>query len=82
MTKLPLISSKELIAILEKEGFQKGDAGRGSHQDYIRENIAGEPTIVTVVIGKKELPQGTLLACLRRAGISRERFFELYRRKR
>ena len=80
MTGLPLCSSDEIIAALQNDGFQpRGKSKGGSHRVFVKYLLTDRKHVVTVPIGKKEIPRGTLSSILRQAGLSRERFFELIR---
>ncbi|MGI9337817.1 MAG: type II toxin-antitoxin system HicA family toxin [Gammaproteobacteria bacterium] len=70
--KRPVISGKAFAKILESKGFRY--AGReGSHMRY----VAGHLDVPVVVPDHRELKQGTLSYCMRKAGIRRD---ELFRR--
>lgn len=78
MSGLPICSSNQIIAALIKDGFQlRGKSKRGSHQVYVKYLLVNQKYFVTVPLGKKEIPRGTLSSILRQAGISRERLLEL-----
>lgn len=66
MPKLPVISGKELVRILEQLGFT---SVRQSGSHVIMEHADGRMTVVPVH-GKKELPAGTLKAILRDIDVS------------
>lgn len=72
--KLPVVSGKDMIKLLSKQGFgfvhQKGD-----HVSLYKK-IGNEPLLVVVPL-KKEIKKGTLLSILRQARLSREEFFRL-----
>jgi predicted RNA binding protein YcfA (HicA-like mRNA interferase family) len=68
MPKLPVLSPKKLIKILEKLGFQL-DHITGSH--FIFYNPRTKKRAV-VPYHFKDLPKGTLMSILREAGITRE----------
>jgi predicted RNA binding protein YcfA (HicA-like mRNA interferase family) len=68
MPKLPVLSPKKLIKILEKLGFQL-DHTTGSH--FIFYNPKTKKRAV-VPYHFKDLPKGTLMSILREAGITRE----------
>jgi Predicted periplasmic or secreted lipoprotein len=74
MSKLPVISGKELINALEKAGFiiirQKG-----SHVSL--QKIATEGTYRTVVPLHNKLAKGTLLDILHQTGLSKEELIDL-----
>jgi predicted RNA binding protein YcfA (HicA-like mRNA interferase family) len=66
MPKLP--SSKEIIAVLLANGFEKVSQ-KGSHHKYCKGN-----RIVIVPSPKKEIPIGTLQSIIKQAGLTREDF--------
>ncbi len=75
MARLPLCTSRKIIRTLERAGFQATHSA-GSHQTM--ERWTGRRTIVTVVIlGKKEVPRGTLRKILRLAQMSNQEFIDL-----
>jgi predicted RNA binding protein YcfA (HicA-like mRNA interferase family) len=72
MSKLPVVSGRQLVRVLEQAGFVF-DRQRGSHMMLWRSN---PPTTVSVP-DHHELDRGTLRAILRQAGISPSRLAEL-----
>lgn len=72
MTKLPAISGRECLKILEKEGFFL-KRQEGSHLILRRR----DPYRQVVVPDHKELGRGTLRSILRNAGISVQEFVRL-----
>ncbi len=68
MPKLPSITPKEIIKVLEKEGFVL-DRIKGSHQIYYHPETKRRAVIP---FHKKDLPKGTLLEILKQAGISKD----------
>jgi predicted RNA binding protein YcfA (HicA-like mRNA interferase family) len=73
-SKLP--SSKDIEAVLLKDGFLPKKCSSGSHQSYIKK-IPGQLTRVVVVqLNRKEIPRGTLSSILRQAGWTKK-YFEL-----
>jgi predicted RNA binding protein YcfA (HicA-like mRNA interferase family) len=66
MPKLPLLSSKKLLKILKKNGFEI-DHITGSH--YILYNAALRKRVV-LPFHCKDLPKGTLYSILKSAGIA------------
>lgn len=68
MPKLPSLTSREVIKILEKKGFTL-DRVKGSHRIYYHPETKKR---VVVPFHKRDLPKGTLLEILRQAGINRE----------
>ncbi len=81
MNKLPLVSSRELIVALERDGFYvKRRSKRGSHQTFCKDLPSGRVIITVIPLGKKEIPRGTLASVLRQAEIAPDKFQELLRR--
>lgn len=72
--KLPVLSAREVIKALEKDGF-KELRQKGSHISLYKKS--GNKTYLTIVPNKKEIKKGTLLGILKKAGISKEKFIEL-----
>jgi predicted RNA binding protein YcfA (HicA-like mRNA interferase family) len=72
MTKLPVLSGRELVRALQKVGFTI-DRQRGSHIMLFR---PAPPTTLSVP-DHRELDRGTLRAILRQAGITPEQLAEL-----
>ena len=68
MSNLPSLSSKELIKILENNGFVLKRI-HGSHHYYIH---SGTGKITVVPMHNKDLAKGTLHAILKQAGIDKE----------
>jgi predicted RNA binding protein YcfA (HicA-like mRNA interferase family) len=76
MPKLPTITHKKLLKVLEKSGFQI-DHTTGSH--FIFYNKMNKKR-VTIPFHRKELAKGTLMSILREAGISRKELIKLLRK--
>ncbi len=77
MTKLPGVSSDEVIQVLRKVGFISAPKrGKGSHTALYRTDESGQKRLV-IVPKRKDLPRGTLSAILEQAGITREEFLRL-----
>ncbi len=73
MPKLPRLTPRKVIRILNKKGFVLART-RGSHQIYWNQESRRQ---VTIPVHTKDLPQGTLLEILRQAGITREEIRDL-----
>jgi predicted RNA binding protein YcfA (HicA-like mRNA interferase family) len=72
MSKLPAISGRKCVKVLEKKGFHfKRQVG--SHIVLRRD----DPFAQLVVPDHKELDRGTLRAIIRQAGMSVDEFLEL-----
>ncbi len=68
MGKVPAITPKKLIKILEQKGFVLKRV-KGSHHLYYH----SESKKITVVpMHNKDLPKGTLMAILKQSGIAPE----------
>jgi predicted RNA binding protein YcfA (HicA-like mRNA interferase family) len=72
MSKLPVVSGRELVRALQKLGFQF-DRQKGSHMMIFREN---PPTTLSVP-DHRELDRGTLRTLLRQAGVTSDEFGKL-----
>jgi predicted RNA binding protein YcfA (HicA-like mRNA interferase family) len=70
MVKLPSLTPRGVIQVLEKNGFVL-DHSSGSHRVYY--NSESKKRVV-VPFHRKDLPKGTLLAILKQAGISLDKF--------
>jgi len=70
---LPVIKPKELIAALEKAGFELRRQ-TGSHAIMYK---AGIRRPISVPRHPKDLPRGTVRAIIREAGLTREQFLKL-----
>jgi len=77
MTRLPALSSRQIIHALRRAGFVEAPhRGKGSHRAFCRVGPEGKTRLVIVPQGK-DIPRGTLLAILDQAGLSREEFLRL-----
>jgi predicted RNA binding protein YcfA (HicA-like mRNA interferase family) len=65
--KLPALTPKKIIRLLEKHGFVL-DRFKGSHHIY-RHPKTGRRAIIP--FHRRDLPKGTMLEILRQAGIDR-----------
>jgi predicted RNA binding protein YcfA (HicA-like mRNA interferase family) len=72
MSKLPLISGRQLVRALEQAGFAF-DRQRGSHMMLFR----SDPPTTLSVPDHHELDRGTVRALLRQAAISPSQLAEL-----
>jgi predicted RNA binding protein YcfA (HicA-like mRNA interferase family) len=76
MPKLPIVSSKEIVRVLQKAGFEYAPKhGKGSHSAFVKKDK--DRTRLVIVPDKKEIPKGTLLSILEQAGVSKEEFVGL-----
>lgn len=72
MNKLPVLSGKELVKILQKVGFEVRRQ-KGSHVILVKESVKK----AVVVPLHNEIDKGTLIEIIRQAGMTREEFIEL-----
>jgi len=72
--KLPILSAKEIIKALKKDGFRVLRQ-KGSHVSLYKKS--DDKIYLVIVPDKKEVKRGTLLSILKQAGMSREKFFAL-----
>jgi len=73
MSKLPSVSSLDLIRIVKKFGFVE-QKQKGSHL-HLKRKI--DKKRITIPIHKnRDIPKGTLAAILKDAGISTDEFFK------
>ncbi|MBI3601197.1 MAG: type II toxin-antitoxin system HicA family toxin [Nitrospinae bacterium] len=76
MPKLPVVSSKEVIRILRKIGFEYAPKrGKGSHLAFVKKNR--DKTRLVIVPKRSDIPKGTLLAILDQAGLTKDEFIDL-----
>jgi len=79
VTKLPIISSKQVITVLRAAGFVDAPKrGKGSHAALVKRDP--EKTRLVIVPDSKALPRGTLHAIMDQAGLTRHKFIELLKR--
>ena len=72
MSKLPVVSGRDLVEVLAKVGFTL-DRTRGSHMILFR----SDPATTLSVPNHRELDRGTLRALLRQAGLAPDEFGKL-----
>ena len=72
MSKLPRLSGRDCVKVLEKAGF-KVKRQHGSHIILRRD----QPIAQLVVPDHRELDTGTLRAIIRQAGMNPEQFIQL-----
>ncbi len=76
--KLPVLSGQEVVRLLSKAGFSFLDQ-HGSHVIMIKETDGGK--LKPVIPMHKELAIGTLLSIIKQAGMTRDGFLELCKKK-
>lgn len=76
MPKLPVVSSKQVIRLLQKIGFEYAPKrGKGSHSAFMKRDR--DTTRLVIVPDKNDIPKGTLLAIVEQAGLTKEEFIRL-----
>lgn len=78
----PLLSSDEILAALRRLGFEDGPAKGSSHLSMHRPREGGGNDVVSVVIGEKEVPRGTLAGILDTGNITLDDFLKALGRRR
>lgn len=77
-SKLPSLSTREVISILRSIGFTDAPfRGKGSHHALTKTDLNG---IIRLVIVPEchEIPKGTLMSIIKQAGLTREEFIHLF----
>ena len=74
MSRLPVVSAKELVRALEKEGYQ-AIRQKGSH--IILQKKTAQEIITTVVPNHDEIAKGTLKSILRKIRLTPEQLTQL-----
>ncbi|MGA2385316.1 MAG: type II toxin-antitoxin system HicA family toxin [Candidatus Bathyarchaeia archaeon] len=70
MSKLPLLSWREVVKALRKAGFQI-ERQRGSHLILVKDEL------IVPVPKQKQLKRGLLMAIIEEAGLTKEEFQKL-----
>jgi predicted RNA binding protein YcfA (HicA-like mRNA interferase family) len=79
MAKIPILSSKEIIRVLLKIGFEYAPKrGKGSHIAFVKKD--NNKTRLVIVPDRQEIPKGTLLSILEQAGLSKDDLLRLLER--
>ena len=74
VSTLPSISTRKLLKVLKKIGVKQGSRSpKGSHEMWVRE-IGGKTYAAPIVLGKKDIPEGTLKSILRQLNIPLKEF--------
>jgi predicted RNA binding protein YcfA (HicA-like mRNA interferase family) len=77
MTKLPLISSDDVIKKLKAAGFDYAPhRGKGSHVALYKIGEDGDKLLV-IVPRRDPIPRGTLISILKQAHLTKEEFLDL-----
>ncbi len=64
LSRLPLCSSRQVVAAIERLGAYPGKKKRGSHASYHRRTPDGRIRTGVVILGRKEMPKSTLRGIL------------------
>ena len=76
MAKLPILSSKDIVRILLKIGFEYAPKrDKGTHTAFVKKD--NKKTRLVIVPDRKEIPKGTLLSLLEQAGLSKDDLLRL-----
>jgi len=69
-----LLSSDEIIAALQRGGFELARKTSGGHQTLKRRRPDGGHDVTVVPAGKREVPRGTLKSILELANVDDDEF--------
>ena len=76
MTRLPVVSDKEVAMVLKKAGFiYAPKRGKGSHVAFFKEE--NNRKLLVIVPKRKQIPRGTLTEILKQADLDRDEFMDL-----
>jgi predicted RNA binding protein YcfA (HicA-like mRNA interferase family) len=75
MTKLPILSAREIIKGLNSQGF-KVVSQKGSHIKMKKKT--SEETRIVIIPDYNEITVGTLQSIIRQSGLTPEEFIELF----
>lgn len=76
MSRLPIVSDKEVIAALKKAGFVYAPKrGKGSHVALYKEHANRK--LLVIVPRRKQIPRGTLHEIMKQANLERDEFTAL-----
>jgi predicted RNA binding protein YcfA (HicA-like mRNA interferase family) len=76
MPKLPILSSKDVIKVLRRLGFEPAPKrGKGSHSAFVKRTE--EKTRLVIVPHRDEIPRGTLLSIIEQAGLTKKEFSDI-----
>ncbi|HLC98370.1 MAG TPA: type II toxin-antitoxin system HicA family toxin [Candidatus Nanoarchaeia archaeon] len=79
--RAPTLSGKEIIALLEKQGFVV-KRQKGSHMTLYKKTSEKGLYVTVPLHGNKEIKRGTLLSIIRQAGMTKEEFGVLLKYRR
>ena len=78
MTKIPSLSSKQLITALKRAGAQEAPhRGKGRHRAFVRLDENKNIRLIIVPHPVKDMPKGTVRAILKQAGLTINELREL-----
>jgi predicted RNA binding protein YcfA (HicA-like mRNA interferase family) len=75
MTRLPVLSAREVIKGLNTQGFQIVSQ-KGSHIKMKKQTL--KETRVVIIPDYNEIPVGTLKSIIRQSGLTHEEFIKLF----
>ena len=74
--KLPTLSGKEVVSLLQKQGFVI-KRQKGSHLTLYKRTLEKGLYVTVPIHGNKEILPSTLLSIIRQAGMTKEEFIAL-----
>ena len=76
MAKLPILSSREVIRVLNQLGFEPAPKrGKGSHSAFVKKTE--NKTRLVIVPHRDEIPRGTLLSIIDQMGLTKAEFIKI-----
>ena len=66
-----------MLAALRRAGFEEGHT-KGAHRTMVKTDH-GHTWVTVVVLGKREIPRGTLRSIIEKAGLTEDEFRNLLR---
>jgi predicted RNA binding protein YcfA (HicA-like mRNA interferase family) len=79
MTKLPILSSRDVIRVLNHLGFEPAPKrGKGNHSAFVKK--MEDKTRLVIVPHRDEIPRGTLLSIIEQMGLTKVEFIKILKR--
>jgi predicted RNA binding protein YcfA (HicA-like mRNA interferase family) len=77
VTEVPLCSSDQIIAALQRAGFRSARRAVGSHQAFVRKRPDGRSDTAIVHLGQHEVARHMLSNIIEQAGMTVDEFITL-----
>ncbi|MBI4231953.1 type II toxin-antitoxin system HicA family toxin [Candidatus Peregrinibacteria bacterium] len=77
MSRLPIISTKDVVRVLKRAGFTYAPKrGKGSHIAFYKVDENGRKCLV-IVPHRRDIPKGTLMSIIEQSGLTKDDFIAL-----